>query len=179
DPDIGLFVMPYDTDVNKLVGVNYRVEPLSVRLARLGLLTDADEISPEMIELSTAIYDPDTFGDPSTDVFEAHAGDPIRFRVVSGYSEQNQVFSVEAHSWGLTPTLEGTDVVSSRYLTPGGVLNVEIEAAGGPQHRPGDYMWGNHRLPYQKAGQWGLMRVLDPNETTDLVPLDELSGSGG
>ncbi|MDH3684532.1 MAG: multicopper oxidase domain-containing protein, partial [Acidimicrobiia bacterium] len=29
DPDIGLFVMPYDTDVNKLVGVNYRVEPLS------------------------------------------------------------------------------------------------------------------------------------------------------
>ncbi len=173
DPDIGLFVMPYDEEVNKLVGVNYAAEPMVLRLLEIGVLADGDDVPEENQELAAAIFDSDVFWDPATDIFEAFGGDRVVFRIVSGYSEQNSVFSVEGHQWQLTPTLTGSDVVSSRYLPPTGVLNAEIDSAGGPNARAGDYVWGNHRLPYQKAGQWGFLRVLEPGADTDLLPLSD------
>ena len=112
------------------------------------------------------------FWDPATGVFEAYAGDKVVFRVASAYSEQNGVFSVEAHQWRLTQTIEGSDVVSSRYLPSTGVLNVEFERAGGAGARAGDYVWGNHRMPYQRAGQWGLLRVFETGAEECLLPLD-------
>ena len=159
DPDIGLFLMPYDEEVNRLVGVNYRAEPLALRLAQFNVLLDSDPIPKAQMSQARALFDSGSFGDPETNVFEAFSGDPIRFRVISAYSEQNQVFSVEGHQWELTPGLKGSDVVSSRYLPPTGVLNVELKSSGGPRYQSGDYQWSNHRLPYQKAGQWGLMRL--------------------
>jgi len=72
----------------------------------------------------------------------------------------------------MTPQLPGSDVVSARYLPPTGVLNVALMSTGGPQQRTGDFQWGNHRLPYEKAGQWGMMRLFEPGSAaTDLVPL--------
>ena len=168
DPDIGLFLMPYDEEVNRLVGVNYRAEPLKLRLAQFDVLLDSDPIPADQMSQSRALFNSDAFGDPQTNVFEAFSGDPVRFRVISAYSEQNQVFSVEGHEWQLTPQLQGSDVVSSRYLPPTGVLNIELKSSGGPQTRPGDYLWGNHRLPYQKAGQWGLLRLY---QSRNLLPL--------
>ncbi len=173
DPDIGLFLMPYDQDVNKLVGINYRAEPLTLRLALMGMLLDADPLRPEDFKMASSLYDSSVFGEPATNVFETFGGDPVRFRVVSGYSEQSQVFSVEGHQWQLTPQIKGSDVVSSRYLPPTGVLNANLMATGGPQGRPGDYKWGNHRLPFEKAGQWGLMRVYGPGTDTRLRPLSD------
>ncbi len=171
DPDIGLFVMPYDQEVNRLVGVNYAVEPLNLRSAQYGVLLDADPIPADLMELSTNLFNPAVFGDPATGVFESFAGEPVRFRVVSGYSEQPQVFFVENHEWALTPQISGSDVVSSRYLPPTAVLNANLISTGGPQLRPGDYLWGNHRLPYEKAGQWGILRVIPQDAETDLIPL--------
>jgi hypothetical protein len=172
DPDIGLFLMPYDEEVNRLVGVNYRAAPLALRLAALNVILDSDPIEPTQMSLATALFDSAAFGEPETNVFQAFSGDPVRFRVLSAYSEQNQVFSVEGHDWRLTPQLAGSDIVSSRYLPPTGVLNIELRSAGGPQHHTGDYQWGNHRLPYEKAGQWGLMRLYEPG-AEDLPPLDD------
>jgi hypothetical protein len=174
DPDIGLFLMPYDEDVNRVVGVNYRAEPLSLRLGALGVLLDADPIPDDMLEDAAALFDSERFGDPATPVFEAFAGDPVRFRVVSGFSEQNQVFAIEGHEWQLTPQIPGSDVVSARYLPPTGVLNIELQRTGGPKERPGDYLWLNHRLPYMKAGQWGILR-LHPAAAAevDLLPLED------
>jgi len=175
DPDIGIFVMPYDQEVNRLIGINYRVAPLSLRSQQFNVLLDADTITASMFERSAALFDSTVWGDPETNVFETFAGDPVRFRVVSAYSEQSQVFFVEGHEWALTPQLPGSDVVSTRYLPSTGVLNVQLMGTGGPEQRPGDYQWGNHRLPYHKAGQWGLMRVLDPQSTTPLLPLNEMN----
>ncbi len=171
DPDIGLFLMPYDQEVDRLAGVNYRTEPLNNRLLQIGVIEDADAIPEDRLDLAQRVFDSDTFGDPDTNTFEAFAGDPVRFRVVSGHSEQSQVFSVEGHDWQLTPSIAGSDVVSSRYLPPTGVLNVELAGAGGPQARPGDYLWSNHRLPYLKAGQWGLLRVHEQGAETRLSKL--------
>ena len=159
DPDIGLFLMPYDADVDREATVNYRAEPMRARTALFGMLEDQDFIDPDALGLTAHLYNETIFGPPATNVFAAQIGDPVRFRVVSGFSEQNQVFTVEGHEWELTPGLAGSDVVSARYLPSGGSLNVELKSLGGPQQRPGDYLWGNHRLPYLKAGQWGLLRV--------------------
>lgn len=172
DPDIGLFVMPYDQEVNRLTGVNYRAEPMTERLAALGVVEDGDPIAPEDYELASRFFDPAAFGDPTTAVFEAYAGDRVVFRVASPYSEQVGIFSVEGHQWRLTPELEGSDLVSGRYLPSGAAMDVDLGPAGGPAGRPGDYVWGNHRMPYQRAGQWGFLRVLDPN-SSDLLPLGE------
>jgi hypothetical protein len=160
DPDIGLFLMPYDTEVDREATINYRAEPLRPRTALFGVLEDKDFIDPNSYDLATRMFDDEIFGSPATGVFTAFAGENVRFRVVSGFSEQNQVFSVEGHEWALTPNLAGSDIVSSRYLIPGGVLNAELKSVGGPSGRPGDYLWGNHRLPYMNAGRWGLLRVL-------------------
>ena len=35
--------------------------------------------------------------------------------------------------------------------------------AGGPYALAGDYMWSSERMPYSIAGQWGILRVLDPD----------------
>ncbi len=173
DPDIGLFVMPYDEDVNRLVGVNYRAEPLNLRLSYFNVLLDQDQIPPALLFSSLDLFNRSLFGNPATTLFETFAGDPVRFRVISGYSEQSQVFFVEGHEWQLTPQLPGSDIVSSRYLPPTAVLNIELMSAGGPQHRPGDYLWGNHRLPYMKAGQWGLMAVYAAEDNDQLLPLED------
>jgi FtsP/CotA-like multicopper oxidase with cupredoxin domain len=171
DPDIGLFIMPYDQDVNKLVGVNYRSEPLTLRLNAMGVIEDGDEILEKYWDKAAALYNSDEFWDPATGVFEAYAGDKVIFRVASTYSEQNGVFSVEGHQWRLTPTIPGSDVVSSRYLPSSGVLNVAFDSAGGNGARPGDYVWGNHRMPYNHAGQWGLMRVFETGADESLLPI--------
>ncbi|MCZ6604095.1 MAG: multicopper oxidase domain-containing protein, partial [Alphaproteobacteria bacterium] len=160
DPDIGLFLMPYDADVDRPATVNYRAEPLRPRTALFGVLEDRDFIDPSALDLAIRLYNEDTYGPPATNVFAVRAGERARFRVISGFSEQNQVFSIEGHDWQLTPGLAGSDVVSSRHLISGGTLNVELRSVGGPAGRPGDYLWSNHRLPFFKAGQWGLLRVL-------------------
>jgi hypothetical protein len=172
DPDIGLFLMPYDEEVNRVVGVNYRAEPLGLRLANFGVLLDADPILLEDMPAAAAVFSAQAFDDPWSPVFETFAGDPVRFRIISGYSEQVQVFSLEGHQWSITPGLPGSDVVSTRYLPPTGVLNVEISQSGGPRSQPGDYLWSNHRLPFLKAGMWGLFRVLAPDALSQLIPIN-------
>lgn len=168
DPDIGLFIMPYDEEVNRVVGVNYRAEPLSLRLADVNVVLDADPIPDAYMDQARYLFSQQAFGEPATGVFRAYVGDPVRFRVVSGYSEQTQVFSLEGHEWSLTPGIDGADNVSSRYLPPTGVLNVELRLTGGPEGVSGDYIWGNHRLPYEKAGQWGILQVMEPQSLSPL-----------
>ena len=170
DPDAGLFIMPYEEDVDRLVGVNYRAEPLTLRLSQFGVLRDEDRISSSDFEDSTELFNSEYFGDPRTNVFESFSGESIRLRVLSAYSEQNQVFSIEGHQWARTPNLVGGDVLSSRYLPPTGVLNIELEASG----TAGDYIWGNHRLPYEKAGQWGLIRIYDEGASPRIAPIKSL-----
>jgi len=117
-------------------------------------------------------------------VLEAFAGDPVRLHVIAPSSDQNQVFSVEGHSWAQEPGLEGTPLICSLQI--GGLEAVTLRldgGAGGVEHQPGTYVYGNHRLPYEEAGQWGIFRVLAPDDTTagGLLPLastnDDDSGS--
>ena len=151
DEDEGLanHQMPYTTQVRGVAAVNYAAEPLSDRLA----------VDPDTATLFTGAV----HGDPATPVLEAHAGDPVRLRVLAPWSEQSQVFAVEGHRWPVEATREGTPLVSAVKLGGLEALTLVLDGgAGGPARLTGDYVYGNHREPYKEAGQWGLLRVLAP-----------------
>ncbi|MGF1514576.1 MAG: hypothetical protein ACFB5Z_12910 [Elainellaceae cyanobacterium] len=182
DPILGTFNMPYNGEVRQLSVVNYRAEPFRERLGRKLSLDEGAYTSAQQLDDSRRVFADEASmgGAPITEVFEAYTGDPVRFRVISAFSEQPQMFSVEGHLWPLTPGIEGSTDVSTRYLPSSGVLNAHLKngvdgqgGAGGPQGRPGDYLWGNDRLPYQKVGQWGLMRVHAQGTEAEILPLPD------
>ncbi len=144
DEVIGTHAMPYSHAVSGVVGLNYRSSPLDGRL--------------EMVPDVSTTFRPDVYANPSTPTMEAYAGDPVRVHVMVPFSEQNHVFSIEGHRWPFEPSMEGGNLLSSAQI--GGVETMEINvAAGGPSRMPGDYLYGDHRLPYREAGLWGLFRV--------------------
>lgn len=148
DAAIGTHLMPYRSDVQGTVGINYRFAPLADRL-----LLDPDPAHA----FSSAIH-----GDPQTPVVEAYAGDPIRLRVAAPLSEQGQVFTVEGHRWRLEQR-PGAMIASSIQLGALEAVTIELDGgAGGRAQLPGDYLYGDHREPYREAGLWGLLRVHDP-----------------
>jgi len=148
DAAIGTHLMPYRDAVDGTVGINYRFASLEDRL-----LEDPD---PARAFRSTV------HGDPPTPLIEAHAGDPLRLRVLAPVSEQGQVFSVEGHRWRQEPR-PGAMLLSSIQLGGLEAMTFDLEGgAGGPARLPGDYLYGDHREPYREAGLWGLLRVREP-----------------
>lgn len=137
DEAIGSHLMPYTIEVDGPVAVNYHREPLDGR------------------SIGEAAAD-----GPSTPVLVAEAGQPLRIHVLAPFSEQAQVFSLEGHRWALEPGLGATPLLSSQRIGGLQVLTVDIPSAGGPHALPGDYVYGNHRLPHREAGAWGVLRVL-------------------
>jgi hypothetical protein len=157
DAGIGSHRMPYSKRVAGPVALNYAAEPLEERLT-----VDPD---PGSLFLR-AVH-----GDPATPVVEAEAGTPLRLHVLAPWSEQAQVFSLEGHRWPAEPGRRGADRLSSVIL--GGLEAITISpegGAGGWARRPGDYLFGDHRGPYQEAGLWGVVRVLpERRERVSLV----------
>ncbi|HUP70735.1 MAG TPA: multicopper oxidase domain-containing protein [Acidimicrobiales bacterium] len=152
DASIGTHRMPYTTNVQGTVGVNYRNEPLKGRL-------NADP-DPATVYSSSPPGRPL----PSTPLLEAFAGDPVRIHALAPWSEQSQVFSVEGHRWAMEPGRRGTNMLSSVPLGGLDVVTARLEGgAGGEGRQAGDYVWGDHREPYREAGLWGLFRVLQPD----------------
>jgi len=104
-------------------------------------------------------------------VLEAYPSDPVRMHVVAAVSEQVQGFALDGHRWPLEPSAHGTNVVAAEAI--GGRESFTIEplgGAGGEQHLPGDFLFGDTRAPYRDAGEWGVLRVL-PSRAPDLASL--------
>ena len=59
-------------------------------------------------------------------------------------------------------------------------LNIIIDGgAGGRSGSPGDYLYGDHRLPYREAGLWGLFRVYPKDDgEAGIIAIQEPRGSG-
>ena len=154
DEVIGTHLMPYSHSVEGTVAINYHNSPLEGRFTPV----------PDM----TQEFDPILYSDSSAPVLETYAGDNIKIHVLVPFSEQNHVFSIEGHSWPLEPRMEGSYLVSSIQI--GGTETITISpmgGAGGKFNIPGDYLYGDHRLPYKEAGLWGILRVRPKN---NLIP---------
>jgi hypothetical protein len=159
DEAIGTHRMPYSAAVKGTVGINYRAAPIN---DRLGIPEDP-----------SAVYRTDRNGDPQTPVINAFAGDPLRVHVLAPWSEQAQVFGIDGHDWPVERGRAGTNIVGS--IGVGGLEAITIEprgGAGGLAQVPGDYLYGDSRLPYREAGLWGVLRVHPRGASVDgLQPL--------
>ena len=147
DISIGSHLMPYRAHVNSPVGINYRMEPLAGRT------------------IAEAAAD-----GPATPLIEAVAGDAVRLHVVAPVSEQAQVFALEGHTWPQERGRSGTPELASQRVGGLESLTLHVPSAGGPLALPGDYLYGNHRVPFEDAGMWGILRVR-PSAGPGLVPL--------
>jgi hypothetical protein len=125
--------------------LNLRVEPLPQRFASAD---PAYAFSSHM------------HGDPETHILRAYTGDPVVVRL-------HQTGQAETHTWHLdghwyrgerfSPLSLPKDTqhigIAERY-------DLVIPHAGGPQKKPGDYLFQNARRSKVKEGSWGIMRVL-------------------
>ena len=178
DEVIGTHAMPYNHAVGGVVGLNYGSSPLEERFDLLPNVEDGKSqvIADRMGGLFDLFPDPaaepdaGAYVDPSTPVMEAYAGDLVRIHVMVPFSEQNHVFSIEGHRWPFEPGMDGTNLVGSEQVGAVGTLEIALDA-GGKSRMPGDYLYGDHRLPYREAGLWGLFRVLGPDDqAATLIP---------
>ena len=152
DESLGTHRMPYAPLPRSTVGINYLNAPIEERLG-----TPSDP---------SAVYRTDKMGDPKTPTIKAFAGDRLEVHVLAPWSEQMQVFGIEGHDWPVEPGRNGTNIVGSTAV--GGLDALTIEprgGAGGLTATPGDYLYGDSRLPYRQAGQWGLLRVYPKGST--------------
>jgi hypothetical protein len=163
DESLGTHRMPYAPLPHGTVAINYLSAPIEERLG-----TPSDP---------SAVYRTDRSGDPPTPMIKAFAGDRLKVHALAPWSEQSQVFSIEGHDWPVEPGRNGTNLISSIGFGGLDALTVEPRGgAGGLSATPGDYLYGNSRLPYREAGQWGLLRVYPKNSSaTGLVPLQQSS----
>ena len=161
DEVIGTHLMPYTEQVQGVVGLNYRSEPL------VGRAAEGDD--------GARLYSDNEYGDPSTPVMEAFAGDPVKIHVLAPFSEQAHVFSLEGHQWPLEPGRAGSDMLDSVQVGALDALTIVVShGAGGRTGIPGDYIYGDHREPYREAGLWGIFRVYAEGlESAPLQPLPD------
>jgi hypothetical protein len=101
-------------------------------------------------------------GDPGL-VISGALGDPLRFRVAAPWGEQAHVFSLTGYRWPLEPQMNGSEQIFARFLAPGYSFDAPILGGfGGPFRIGGDSLFLDHRLPFAKAGLWGLIRTPAP-----------------
>src|SRR5207244_3863528 len=109
-------------------------------------------------------------GDPQTPVFQATAGQPVRFRVVYTAGDTAQVLDVHGHVWQERPYLDekGSQVIGdnqersqwfgAQQMDPNDNADFVIAQAGGSQLVAGDYLY-NTIFQSGNQGTWGLLRV--------------------
>lgn len=174
--------MADDSEDTGQKGFNYRTEPL---WARNGVGTSGADFN----ELNQVDYT-DTLSshkniapcvkpcDPKTPIFEASAGESVRFRVVhpGGHSRQH-AFVLHGHNWDYQPWVNGstqqfdrTDTTkdniklkTARVGAIGGIgpsrhLNI-LTTAGGKCSIPGDYLFRVQEQFQFQGGMWGIFRV--------------------
>jgi manganese oxidase len=162
-------------------GFNYSTEPL---WARNGLLAGADFNELNDVDYTNTLSSYQNIApctqpcDPKTPIFEAAAGDNVRFRVVhpGGHSRQH-AFVLHGHNWDYQPWVKGstqlfdrtdaTDdavkVKTARVGAIGGIgpsrhLNI-LTTAGGKCSAPGDYLFRVQEQFQFQGGMWGIFRV--------------------
>jgi hypothetical protein len=107
--------------------------------------------------------------DPATPLFEAFAGDPVRWRVANAAGDNVISFQVSGHEFPLDHGLTGAQDIEARTLVAGETFDAYlVNGAGGATHATGDFEYNMGRDPLIKSGDWGIFRVLPPGSTANL-----------
>jgi hypothetical protein len=171
-----------DSEETGMKAFNYRTEPL---WSRLGVdittppIGGAGHPGPSVNDfdltniLSSVADNPGcrgSCGDPETPLFEAQAGQQVRFRVldVAGHPRQHG-FTIFGHHWNFEPYLNESRVqgFNPRTFETGSVSGIGptrhvniLTQAGGLFNQPGDYLYRSQEsFSFSYGGLWGIFRV--------------------
>src|SRR5262249_11433729 len=133
---------------------NLRVEPLGGQ----------GRAPPE--SFSSALY-----GDPETPVLEAQVGDPVVVRTLVAGTNDVHTWHVDGHWFRIEPYSLTSPPVNTVHLGISERFDLVIPRAGGPQGRPGDYLYHSGRIFKLREGSWGLLRVHPPGTSGAVRPL--------
>jgi multicopper oxidase len=99
-------------------------------------------------------------GDPVTPLPKAYVGDPVVVRITVGGTNEIHTWHIDGHWFRDEPWSLMADAVTTTHVGISERKDVTIPAAGGPQQRPGDYMYSDGRALKLQEGAWGLLRVV-------------------
>jgi FtsP/CotA-like multicopper oxidase with cupredoxin domain len=173
----------YEDDVVGFSYVNYHNEPLAPRLdPKLASFSDPTQtpLDPTGTPDHSVAYSSTVHGDPATElIFRTFAGDPVRWRVGVGASEQFHVFNVQGHMYPWEPNMTGSQLLTGRALAAGESQEGKlVRGAGGFFKASGDYLVRDGREQFERSGVWSLFRVLptfsfsSASAVSDLAPVD-------
>lgn len=151
DTDAPCNRIPDDPEDQGYMGINYRSEPFIRRL-------DQGADPPD-------VYDSDTFGDPSTPVFNAFLDDPVHFHVNKVADKARGIsFHLSDHQWDRFRTVdEASDIgVDDRFTVAKSTQIVPKGDAGGLADSTGDFIYQEMKQRRRlESGSWGIFRVGD------------------
>src|SRR5262245_44346052 len=110
-------------------------------------------------------------GDPETPVLEAQVGDPVVVRALVAGTNDVHTWHVDGHWFRIEPYSLTSPPVNTVHLGISERFDLVIPRAGGPQGRPGDYLYHSGRIFKLREGSWGLLRVHPPGTSGALRPL--------
>ena len=134
--------------------INMRVEPLASR--------GGDP---------ARLFSSQVHGDPETPLLEAYLDDPVIIRGLVPATNDVHTLHVDGHWFRLEPYSLTSPPVNTVHMGISERFDLMIAHAGGPQRRPGDYLYYNGRLSKLKEGSWGLLRVYEALAQAKLRPL--------
>ena len=134
--------------------------------------TAANTVTATVTAVDPYVFSSVKYGDPTTPLFRAYAGDPVVIRTI-GVSDRVEALRFQGHRFARERfNADGelvdaaTTGISERfdYVLDGG--------AGGPQRMAGDYLYYSTRNFAFESGGWGIFRVHD-RLSADLRPLPD------
>jgi hypothetical protein len=152
--------------------VNYRTEPFPARSSASVATAPFPLPAKAPVGFAKGFSDGQVHGDPATPVFQARAGDRVRFRVAfpQGAADLNRpgvLFEIAGHVWQDEPyarrgTAIGNNPLSNHFgmqqILPNEAYNLVLPSAGGVHRVTGDYVYQTFQLS-SKNGTWGIFRV--------------------
>ncbi|WP_437661010.1 multicopper oxidase domain-containing protein [Sorangium sp. So ce1182] len=157
--------------------INYRNEPIPLRIVRRDCRTGRVEQEPGEEGEMHNVFSSAVHGDPFTPLLSAHEGDDVRVRLLQGAQEEQHVFTVHGQRWfneigdpdsGYS---NGQPIGISEHFEFG--LTPPVSARG--DSGPGDYMYQSASTDDLWDGMWGIMRVR-PRTDPALLPLPDSPG---
>ena len=107
------------------------------------------------------LFSSQVHGDPATPLLEAYVGDPIVVRNLVGGTNDVHTWHLDGHWFRIEPFSLTSPPVSTAHLGISERYDLAVASAGGPQRRPGDYLYYSGRAFKLREGNWGILRVYE------------------
>ncbi len=134
--------------------------------------TAANTVTATVTTVDPYVFSSVKYGDPTTPLFRAYAGDPVVIRTI-GVTDRVEALRFQGHRFARERFNANGELVDAAttgiserfdYVLDGG--------AGGPRRMAGDYLYYSTRNFAFESGGWGIFRVHD-RLRSDLRPLPD------